>query len=204
MQYYLSLIKTKHALIFTFYTKNDYNSRKIKVILFLFSFACYYSINALFFTDSTIHEIYVDQGSFNFIYQIPKILYSTIISIVINVIVKLLSLSEKDILGIKNEKKNVDEKVSKVLKCLLIKFILFFIFISIFLFLFWYYLSCFGAVYRNTQFHLFKNTMTSFILSLIYPFGLNIIPGLFRIPALKAPNKNRNILYKISTFLQLI
>ena len=202
MQYYFSLIKTKHTLIFTFYTKNDYNSRKIKVILFLFSFACYYTVNALFFTDSTIHKIYVDQGSFNFIYQIPKILYSTIISIVINVIVKLLSLSEKDILGIKNETKNVDKKVSKVLKCLLIKFILFFIFISIFLFLFWYYLSCFGAVYRNTQFHLFKNTVTSFILSLIYPFGLNIIPVLLRIPTLKAPN--RNILYKISTYLQLI
>ena len=35
-QYYFSLIKTKHIIIFTFYTKNDYNSKKIKIILFLF------------------------------------------------------------------------------------------------------------------------------------------------------------------------
>ena len=205
MQYYLSLIKTKHVLIFTFYTKSDYNSRIIKIILFFFSFALYYTINALFFTDSTMHKIYEDQGNFNFIYQIPKILYSSIISSIISVVVKLLSLTEKNIIEIKNEKNNIDEKVSEVLKCLLIKFVLFFEFVFMFLILFWYYLSCFGAVYKNTQIHLFKDTIISYMLSLIYPFGLNIIPCLFRIPSLKAPeNKKKKILYKISIYLQLI
>ena len=205
MQYYLSLIKTKHVLIFTFYTKSDYNSRIIKIILFFFSFALYCTINALFFTDSTMHKIYEDQGNFNFIYQIPKILYSSIISSIISVVVKLLSLTEKNIIEIKNEKNNIDEKVSEVLKCLLIKFVLFFEFVFMFLILFWYYLSCFGAVYKNTQTHLFKDTIISYMLSLIYPFGLNIIPCLLRIPSLKAPeNKKKKILYKISIYLQLI
>ena len=190
-------------LIFTFYTKSDYNSRIIKIVLFLFSFALYYSVNALFFTDSTMHKIYIDQGVFNFIYQIPQ--YSTIISSSINIIVKLLSLTERNILEIKNEKKNLDEKVSTVLKCLLIKFVLFFELVFMFLLLFWYYLSCFGALYKNTQMHLFKDTMISFLLSLIYPLGLNAILGLFRIPALKGPNnKKKEIFYKISTYLQLI
>ena len=40
-QFYFSLLKTKHIIIFTFYTKNDYNSKIIKIILFLFSFFNY-------------------------------------------------------------------------------------------------------------------------------------------------------------------
>ena len=75
-QYYFSLLKMKHIIIFTFYTKSDYNSRIIKIILFIFSFALYFTVNALFFNDSIIHKIYEDEGNFNFIYQIPQILYS--------------------------------------------------------------------------------------------------------------------------------
>ena len=72
-----------------------------------------------------------------------------------------------------------------------IKFILYFILSFIFLLFFWYYLSMFGAVYINTQFHLLKDTLVSFGLSLLYPFGLCLLPGLFRIPALSDPKMKR-------------
>ena len=70
-QYYFSLLKTKQILIFTFYTNTDYNSRYIKICLFLFTFALYLTINTLFFGDSKMHQIYQDQGTFIFyiIYQ---------------------------------------------------------------------------------------------------------------------------------------
>ncbi len=48
----------------------------------------------------------------------------------------------------------------------------------------------FCAVYANTQTHLLKDTFSSFGLSLVYPFGINLIPGLFRIYALRDPKKN--------------
>ena len=111
-------MKAKHLIIFTFYTKKDYNSRIIKVILFLFSIALYFTVNALFFNDSTMHKIYQDQGNYNFIYQIPQILYSTIITSLINIIIKYLSLTERDILNIKkrdNKKINLNDKKSKLL-----------------------------------------------------------------------------------------
>ena len=111
--YYISLLKIKHILIFTFYTNTDYNSKKIKIILFLFSFSLYFSINALFFIDNTIHKIYEDQGKYDFIYQIPIILYSTIISSVISTIIKYFSLTEKNILEIKKIKYNI-EQISKI------------------------------------------------------------------------------------------
>ena len=61
----------------------------------------------------------------------------------------------------------------------------------------------FGAIYRNTQFHLLKDTLVSFGLSLLYPFAIYLIPGLFRIPALADPKKKKEYLYKFSKILQI-
>ena len=130
-QYYLSLLKRKHILIFTFYTSNDYNSREIKICLFIFSFALYFSVNALFFDEKTMHEIYEENGTFDIIYQLPQIVYSTIISSVINMIVTFLSLSEKNILKFKNETSTNETKQGLINK-LIIKFRLFFVLIYIY------------------------------------------------------------------------
>ena len=201
IQYYVSLLRTKHLLIFSFYTNNDYNPRIIKINLFLFSFALLYTVNSLFFQDSTMHKIYEDYGKYNFIFQLPQILYSTIISFIIIFIVKNLSLIEKKMSEIKNSKDNNINSLQKTIK---IKFIVFFILIFLFLVIFWYYLSCFGAIYKNTQIHLLKDTIISFILSLIYPFGINLLPGLFRIPSLKLRNNKGKCLYYISKIIQMI
>ena len=44
----------------------------MKICLFLFIFSLYFTINCLFFRDSTMHEIYVNIG--NFIYQIRNLI----------------------------------------------------------------------------------------------------------------------------------
>ena len=77
----------------------------------LFSFSLHYFVNALFFTNSTIHKIYEDKGKFNFLYQIRQIFYSTIISSVNNIIVSYLSLSEKNILIIKKAKEKKEDNI---------------------------------------------------------------------------------------------
>ncbi len=205
-QYYWSLLKTGHLFIFSFIPNNDYNIMIIKVCLFFFSFGLYFTVNALFYTDATMNKIYEEEGEYDFIYQIPKILSSNLICTVVNLIVKSLSLSEKDILKIKLFKKgeNFDLKVEKIRKCLLIKFILFYCVSFIFLFIFWFYVSCFCAVYQNTQLYLLKDTSISFALSLLYPFGYYLVPGIFRIPALRSKKKNKNCLYKLSLLVQSI
>ena len=203
-QYYWSLLKQKHLLIFAFYTHDDYNSKIVKISFFFFSFALYYTVNALFFNYTTMHKIYEDQGTFNFIFQLPQILYSTIISTVINMIIKALSLTQKNIIELKSVNVDIDTKVSKLLKCLIIKFVLFFLLSFLLLLLFWYYLGCFCIVYTNTQEHLIKDTIISFILSLVYPIFMNLLPGFFRIPSLKDLNKKKECLYKFSQIIQLI
>ena len=202
IEYYFSLLRIKHLIIFTFYTHNDYNSTIIKICLLFFSFALYYTVNALFFTDSTMHKIYEDEGTFNIIYQLPQILYSSIISSVINNILKYFSLTEKNVIEIKREKINLERKVRNTLKCLKLKFVLFFSLSLFFLSIFWYYLSSFCAVYKNTQIYLIKDVLISFALTLLYPFGLCLLPGILRIPSLRNPEKEREYMYKISIIIQ--
>ena len=56
------------------------------------------------FTDETMHKIVEDQGVFNFVYNIPKTIYSTIISFGISFIIKKLALSQNAILEISRKK----------------------------------------------------------------------------------------------------
>ena len=158
----------------------------------------------MFFNDNTMHKIYEDKGKFQFMYQLPQIIYSSIISFAFNTLLKLLALSESDILTLKSkkEKKDIDKKEENLNKKLQIKFVLYFIISTILLLLFWYYLSMFCAIYKNTQLHLIKDTLISFGLSFIYPFGINLLPGLFRIPSLSDKKGNRKYLYIISKILQ--
>ena len=206
IQYYWDLLKRKHLILFTFISNNDYNIFHIKLSLFLFSFSLYFTVNAFFFEDKTMHKIYESKGNLDFLLKIPNIIYSTIISSFINIIIKLLALSNKDILKIKqitNKEESLKEsaKLSKILK---IKFNLFFIISFVFLLFFWYFIAAFCAVYKNTQGILIENTMTSFGLSLLNPFGLNLLPAIFRIPALRATKQNLECVYKFSKLLALI
>ena len=205
-QYYWSLLKKKHIILFIFMPVNDYNLITIKLGLFIISFCLYFTVNALFFTDKTMHKIYEDKGIFNILFQIPQILYSTLISAVISMIIKLLALSEKDVIKLRQTKikNNPFKKTYKLFKWLIIKFNLFFFISILLLIFFWYYISTFCAVYKNTQKILIKNTLTSFGLTLLYPFGLNLFPGFFRIPSLRTPKKDKECMYKLGNILSLL
>ena len=66
-QYYISLLKTKYSIIFSFFYNKDYNSKIIKIDLFFIGFTSYYAINALFYNDDTMHNIYVKNGGIKYI-----------------------------------------------------------------------------------------------------------------------------------------
>jgi uncharacterized protein YqhQ len=153
--------------------------------------------------DSTLHKIYEDEGSFNFIYNLPNIIYSSIISSLIYVIARKLTLTSQNILEIKHEKTkhNLNARVIIALKQIKIKFICFFLLNIFFLLVIWYYISCFCSVYKNTQIYLIKNTLISYCISLIYPFITSFIPCFFRILAFKGSDL---CLYRISQLIQLI
>ena len=205
-QYYCSLLKIKHLILFTFFLSDDYNLLTIKISLFLLAFALYFTIDGFFFTDETMHNIYVNNGTFKLLYQIPLILYSSIITAFINSLLKYLSLTENTIIKLKKEN-NIDLvilKAKKQEKILMIKFIVFYICSFIFMSFFWYFISSFCAVYKNTQIILIKDTLISFLLSMLYPLGINLVPGFFRIPALRSPKRDKKCMYNFSNIVALI
>ena len=102
--YYMSLLKTKHPLIFSLCYKGDYNPPIIKKDLLFVGFAIEYTVNALFFDDDTMHRIYETKGRFDIEYQLPKIVYSYFISMVFNLIMNLLTSFNDDILNLKKIK----------------------------------------------------------------------------------------------------
>jgi len=200
-QYYASLLKYNHPLSFSFCFYNDYNSRIIKIFLFFFSFSSDLTINALFFNDDTMHKIYQDRGKFDLLFQLPQILYSTLISKFIDTLIKTLASSQDIIIELKQERRKnyIKKKYAKILKAFRTKIICFFICSFIILSSFWYYITCFCCVYVNTQTHLIKDSVISLIISLLYPFVIYLIPGLFRIPAIRM---KKPCLYKFSSFLE--
>ena len=202
-QYYKSLILLNNIFFFSFHLYKDYNPYAIKNCIFLFLISLNLVVNALFFNDYIMHEIYKDKGIYNLICFLPQIIYSVIITSIFASILKNIILTQKNILEIKHEqnKYNLKPKVITVIKCLIIKFVCFYIITFIFLIFFWYYISCFSIVYKHTQKHLIINLLISIIILFIYPFIFCLLPGIFRIRSLKAPGK---YLYKISKIIQIL
>ena len=71
------------------------------------------------------------------------------------------------------------------------------------LLIFWYYVGCFCAIYKNTQIHLLIDTLISFATSLSYPLGLYLVPGIFRIPSLRDGANKREYLYNFRKIIQV-
>ena len=100
-QYYWSLLKIIHPIIFTFIMKNDYNLFLSKLSLFIMSFALNAIAITLFFSDDSMHNLYINYGKYDFIYNLPQTIYSILISGFIIFIFELLSLSEDNLIKFK-------------------------------------------------------------------------------------------------------
>ena len=153
LQFYWSVLKQNQLLIFTFLPMNDFNLIYAKIALFIISFGLFFTINGFFFSDDTMHKVYEDNGEYDIIYQIPQIFYSSIVSSLANVLLRNLSLSEKNILELKSESylsiHKAKKKARQIEKCLKIKLIIFFLIGLLLMIFFWYFISCFCAVYNT-------------------------------------------------------
>jgi hypothetical protein len=203
-QLYFYLLLVKQPILFSFFPNDDYNLTIIKISLFFLSFDIYLVVNAFFFSKSTIHQIYEDEGNYNLSYFFPQIIYSFFISYIFITLIKYFSLSEYNILELKNEENiNIKKgKIEKVKKCLFIKYLLFYGISLVFIIASFYYLSSFCAVYKNTQIFVIKNTLITFLIFLLFPLVFSLLPCILRIFSLK--NKMNECIYKLSIYLQFL
>ena len=120
------------------------------------------------------------------------------------IIIQKLALSDTKIIEFKkiNDMKILEDELPKLIKCLKIKFICFFALSSLFLMLFSYYVSCFCAVYKNTQILLIKDTLISFGIHLLFPFILYAIASFIRTFSVQKPEKLLEFFYELSKLLK--
>ena len=200
---YYSLLKREHKILFTFFIHNDYNLFYIKIWRFVFLIASDMAMNALFFTDETMHKLYLTYGKYDFVQQIPQIVYSTIISQIFEVFLCYLSLTDTPFYEIKKLKisKDNSKKIKQIMKCTNNKLIIFYIFTLIFYIGFWYIIIIFCSVYENTQITYLKDCLFSFLLSIILPFVVYIIPSSLRVCAIRDEKIRSNCTYKLSEII---
>ena len=164
------------------------------------------AMNVIFFSDSSIHKLYANYGKYNFIQQIPKIIYSIAVSQIIEVFLCYLSLTDKHFYQVKHiiNKKVNKTNILKILRCVKIKIFVFFVITLILYLFYWYFISAFCAVYQNTQISFIKDSISSFSTGLLYPFILYLFPPILRIIALKDVLKKRpKCIYKLSDIIPL-
>ena len=199
-EYYLFLLKYHQLIIFTFITRSDNNLKIIKISLFIFSLNLYLVFSAIFFNDNTFTYVYRHNGSFNFIKNIPKSIFSSVCCGLIKTLLNKLSLSQRIIQRIKIKKSFFEASYlfNKVRHIILSRLKFFYIILYILMVIFWYYISAFCSIYQNSQIALFKSTLQSFFISMIYPFLFCLLTNVTRKIALKYKMK---CLFKISCFL---
>ena len=93
--------------------------------------------------------------------------------------------------------------IEKIIRCIYIKLITFFVFTSIFLGVYWYIISVFCGVYKNTQKAFIKDSVLSFSICLIYPFILYFLSACLRVYALRDSKKRFKCIYCISYIIPL-
>ena len=201
LQIYWSLLKREDLLIFTFFAPDDYNLLYVKIARFIHIACTDMALNVFFFSDDSMNKIYLTYGKYDFIQKIPQMVYSVIVSLIIELILCFLSMTDKYMYRMKKLKEKNFDAFNKVLRIIKIKLIIFFIFTILLFIFYWYIISAFCAVYKNTQIIFIKDSVFSFIAGLIYPFILYLIPAVLRIICLKYKDKDMKILYKLSYIL---
>ena len=195
--YYWSLLKLRQLIIFTFFVYDDFNLFLIKLISFfiLLSFNLVY--NAIFFFDKIIDEIYDDRGKYSLKLQILNIFISSVLFSFTIILIRFIITCHKKYIKLKNmdNYEEAQRESFAIHKHLIFRYMIYIIISGIFLLAFWYFITCFCAIFIYTQNHLFLNAFISFCFSMIYPFIYCLIPALFRYQALK---KNHEKLYCFS------
>ena len=200
IQIYYANLKRENIILFTFFQCNDYNLLYIKIARFIFLLATDMAMNIFFFSDESMHKLFLSYGKYDFIQQIPQILYTTIISQILEIFLYFLTMTDKYIYHLKNIRITKKEIII-IFKCINIKIIIFFVFNLIMFSFYWYSVASFCAVYRNSQVVLIKDTLISFTLGIAYSLIIYLIVSALRSLAINKKKMRLKFVYKLSEII---
>ena len=172
-EYFKENLKEKQIIANTFIAEDPIKSRAIKIILFNLNLILYFVINGLFISEDYISELYYineeDENFFSFLPRsVERLIYTTLVSIIIGYITSFFFLEENKIKGIfKRDMENrmiLKENINNLIKELKTRYISFIIVVFVISLLSLYYLLCFNYVYPKTQIEWIKSSIAIIIV----------------------------------------
>ena len=182
---------------------NDYNLFFIKLSKFFFLITTVMALDALFFSNDAMHDIYVTGGSYGFGNHFTQMVLTIIIYEPLQILLNYLTFTDIDYYKIKARKDTITQKeVVGIINCIKYRLIGYYAFTFLLFLFYWYLNSAFCAVYENTQGYFIADSFLCFIFALIYPLILYLAPtGLRKISFICRKANNLKIVYKISQFI---
>ena len=176
---------------------------KIIGVILILSFML--SLNGMFFNEGYISERYLAKdkvnGSFICKNELPKTIYSCLITIIFCYCVELVLNTRKcfkDVAKDEKDKEKFFEKTKQITKCVKIRLIIFVVVSMLLIIFFWYYISTFCGVYTKTQGGLFIGFCFSIIFFYVFQAVLIFIIALMRYIGITC---KYSWLYKASSFI---
>ena len=219
---YWSVLLREHYVLFTFISRNDFNLFYVKIERFFIIICTEMTMNGMFFVHETMYK--KKTGGLSFAQKLPQIIFSILVTHVIEIILCFLGMTdvhyyeikalikmeqkkEKEIKSekiYKEEKEEKDDKIFNILKKIQRKLTAFYIF-TFLLFLFhWYFISAFCAVYQNTQVIYLRDSGIAILTSLVDPFIIYGITSVLRAISLSMCCRKKIVcLYKLSNLIPI-
>ena len=185
----------------TFCVKDNLKPFSIKVIVLLFTISCYLVINGFLFNEEYVMKI-LRRKSKGFYYFLvdstTRIVYSSIIGGVINIIVGLLFRADKQLRKVQSKYEDnkiiLHGEIVKIYKSTRSLYIIFTIFNICCMLIFIFYLFCFCGVYRNCQADWFEGCF-------IVLFIMQLVPVI--VSAFLAVMRKAGLICKIEFFFKI-
>ena len=198
-----SEMKERQLIINTFFVKEKLKPFTNKLIVFIFSITCYFVINGFLYDTKYVSKRLKRKNKsvyFFFVDSIKRIIYSSLVGVLVNVIMGLLFRSDKSLrkahIKYKDTRILLNGEVVKIFKNMKITNFLFTIVNFICMVAIWIYLFCFCGVYPNCQLDWIESTgiiigvmqllpiLISFLLAILRIIGLRCgIESCFKITA---------------------
>ena len=190
----------------------------MRLTVFIFSYSCDLSLNALFYSNNKISDKYHYEGSnllfFTIINNFTISVFSTIFSFILVKSLEYLTNSKDEIQSLFREeekkmrknkffrvnnkrKKAINIKLIKIFKILNIKIIIYIIIEFTLMLFFFYYITSFCEVYKDTQASWILDNIISFLLSILTELFTSFLTTVLYLISLKLKLKT---LYKLVIF----
>ena len=189
---YICLL-SKDNILNTFFFNSPLEIQSLRLTLFILSYSCDFALNALFYFNQNISDKYHYDGDSLYLFIFVNNLLITIFSAIFSYsIIKILSrlTNSKESIEVlfrkeeelmrknkkyrvnNNKKKIINRYILKIFKCLKFKIVCYIIIEFLIMLFFFYFITAFCEVYKETQYSWLYDSFTSFLFS--FPLELII------------------------------